>query len=178
MMQHSLIRHAMTPPDAQLSPHAGFVSRAIAFVIDIVLMSLLVGGAIAFTEAILGFFTLFGFLGRGATASGLLQAVVTAVITLIGIAIAIGYPVGFWVLLGQTPGKAFMGLSIVRMDGKRLTIGRALLRYFGYWVSAVPLALGFLWILGDDQRRGWHDKLAGTCVVYTWQPHPTQQPVA
>ena len=125
MMQHSLTHHAMTPPDAQLSPHAGFVSRAIAFVVDIILMSLLVMGAIAFTDAILNFFTLFGALGRSATVSGPLHVVVTAVITVIGIAIAIGYPVGFWVLLGQTPGKALMGVTIVRMDGKRLTIQRA-----------------------------------------------------
>jgi uncharacterized RDD family membrane protein YckC len=178
MMQHSVTQHAVARPSALLNPHAGFVTRAIAFVIDIVLMSLLVGGAIAFIEAILGFFTLFGVLSRSATVSGLLGAVVAAVITLIGIAIAIGYPVGFWVLLGQTPGKIFVGVSVVRMDGKRLTVRRALLRYLGYWVSALPLFLGFLWILGDDQRQGWHDKIAGTCVVYTWQHHPAQRPLA
>jgi uncharacterized RDD family membrane protein YckC len=32
-------------------------------------------------------------------------------------------------------------------------------------VSALPCYLGFLWILGP-QRRGWHDRLAGTEVVY------------
>jgi uncharacterized RDD family membrane protein YckC len=26
--------------------------------------------------------------------------------------------------------------------------------------------LGYLWILVDDRRQGWHDKLARTLVVY------------
>jgi uncharacterized RDD family membrane protein YckC len=25
-----------------------------------------------------------------------------------------------------------------------------------------------LWILFDNRRQGWHDKLAGTIVVYSW----------
>ncbi|MCZ7528974.1 MAG: RDD family protein [Acidimicrobiia bacterium] len=28
--------------------------------------------------------------------------------------------------------------------------------------------LGFLWILISKDRRGWHDYIAGTCVIYDW----------
>lgn len=59
-----------------------------------------------------------------------------------------------------------MGVRIARTNGKPLTIGRALLRYLGYWLSAIPLGLGFFWVLVDDQRQGWHDKLADTYVIY------------
>jgi uncharacterized RDD family membrane protein YckC len=31
--------------------------------------------------------------------------------------------------------------------------------------------LGFFWILIDDRRQGWHDKIAGTLVIYTWEAH-------
>ena len=34
-------------------------------------------------------------------------------------------------------------------------------------VSAI-LFLGYLWILFDNRRQGFHDKLAGTIVVYSW----------
>jgi uncharacterized RDD family membrane protein YckC len=156
--------------------HAGFVSRALAFVTDIIIMAVLLLCAIAFTYALLGFFTLYGVLGRSATVSGPLRTAVTVVLALIGVAIAVGYSVGCWVMFGRTPGKALMGLRIVRVDGKPLTVGRSLLRYAGYWLSAIPLGLGFLWVLRDARRRGWHDRLAGTCVVYTWQAHP--QPTA
>jgi uncharacterized RDD family membrane protein YckC len=35
----------------------------------------------------------------------------------------------------------------------------------GYLLSALPFYLGFLWILGPE-RRGFHDRLAGTEVIY------------
>jgi len=39
-------------------------------------------------------------------------------------------------------------------------------RYFAYLVSTLPLCLGLLWIAVDKRKQGWHDKLAGTVVVY------------
>jgi uncharacterized RDD family membrane protein YckC len=38
---------------------------------------------------------------------------------------------------------------------------RALAALFGVCV----MFLGFLWILWDSERQGWHDKIAGTVVV-------------
>ncbi|HEX2009796.1 MAG TPA: hypothetical protein VJN44_02550, partial [Roseateles sp.] len=34
-----------------------------------------------------------------------------------------------------------------------------------YFASALPLGLGFAWAALDEERRGWHDRLAGTRVV-------------
>jgi uncharacterized RDD family membrane protein YckC len=150
--------------------HAGFASRAIAFVVDLVVMSAIILIAIALMQTVLGFFTLYGLVGQRITQSDLFHALLTVVVSLIGAAIAIGYPVGFWVLLGQTPGKLLMGLRIERVNGQPLTIRYALLRYVGYWLSAIPLGLGFLWVLVDDSRQAWHDKLAGTCVTYQSRP--------
>lgn len=147
-------------------PHAGFISRAIAFVIDLVVMSVAVIAAVALIEAVLGFFTLYGVLGQNIVQSALFRDCVFAVTALIGVIVAVGYPVAFWVMFGQTPGKLLLGVRIARISGQPLTIRRALLRYVGYWLSAIPLGLGFLWVLVDDSRQGWHDKLAGTYVVY------------
>jgi uncharacterized RDD family membrane protein YckC len=77
------------------------------------------------------------------------------------------YDVSFWVLSGQTPGKRVLGVRVMRTDGKRLTLGKAVLRRIGYWVSAI-FFLGFLWILVDNRRQAFHDKLAGTIVTYSW----------
>jgi alpha-D-ribose 1-methylphosphonate 5-triphosphate synthase subunit PhnG len=30
------------------------------------------------------------------------------------------------------------------------------------------LGLGFLWVLGEDRRRAWHDRIAHTYVLYVW----------
>ncbi|MEJ2212034.1 MAG: RDD family protein, partial [Anaerolineae bacterium] len=75
------------------------------------------------------------------------------------------YYVGFWLLAGQTPGKAFLGVAVVRADGGRLRAGAAIVRWLGYWLSGI-LFLGYLWILVDNRRQAWHDKLARTLVVY------------
>jgi uncharacterized RDD family membrane protein YckC len=76
------------------------------------------------------------------------------------------YNVLFWWLRGQTPGKWLLGLRVVALGGGKVGLGRAAIRFAGYLVSALPFYLGFLWILGPE-RRGFHDRLAGTEVVYT-----------
>lgn len=74
----------------------------------------------------------------------------------------------FWTLGGQTLGQYLMGVRVVRTDGKRLTFMHALLRWVGLLVSLAPLGLGFLWCLWDDRRQIWADKMARTVVVYAW----------
>ncbi|MDW8399424.1 MAG: RDD family protein [Acetobacteraceae bacterium] len=72
----------------------------------------------------------------------------------------------FWAENGATPGKRAMGVMIVdAATGGRPPVGRLVLRYVGYLLSGLPLLLGFLWVLWDPRRQGWHDKLAGTLVV-------------
>ena len=35
-------------------------------------------------------------------------------------------------------------------------------------MAILPMGLGVLWVIVDDRRQGWHDKLAHTCVIYAW----------
>jgi uncharacterized RDD family membrane protein YckC len=88
-----------------------------------------------------------------------------SVMLAVGYLLPAAYLAGFWALAGTTPGKWVLGLRVVRSDGSRLGPGRALLRYLGYLISALPLWLGFVWIAFDRQKRGWHDLLADTRVV-------------
>ncbi len=39
------------------------------------------------------------------------------------------------------------------------------LRMLGMYVSSAVFYLGFIWILVDKRRRGFHDLIAGTVVV-------------
>ena len=81
----------------------------------------------------------------------------------------------FWITVamsGQTVGKALLGLRIVRMDGRRPGFIWALVRTLAYLVSMVPLFAGFLWILVDSNRRGWHDHIAGSRVVFGREREP------
>jgi len=73
----------------------------------------------------------------------------------------------FWRLFGATPGKMAIGAKVVdaRSRGAPST-GRLVGRYFAYLISAAPLFLGFVWIAIDRRKQGWHDKIAGTLVIY------------
>ncbi len=78
------------------------------------------------------------------------------------------YSIAAWLLVGKTVGKALMGLRVLGQDGRRLNFWQALIRALGYYVSGLALFIGFLWVLVDDRRQAWHDKLARTIVVYEW----------
>ncbi|MGI9584774.1 MAG: RDD family protein [Acidimicrobiia bacterium] len=78
------------------------------------------------------------------------------------------YYVMFWSLTGRTIGKWFMGLKVVGLNGRPPTIGRSILRIIGYGLSAVVFWLGYLWVIIDDERQGWHDHMARTWVVYDY----------
>jgi uncharacterized RDD family membrane protein YckC len=74
----------------------------------------------------------------------------------------------FWFYRAATPGKMLLSLRIVdaRTLGK-LSLQQCLVRSLAYLVSILPLGLGFVWIARDARKQGWHDKLAGTVVVYS-----------
>lgn len=74
----------------------------------------------------------------------------------------------FWVFRSATPGKMVLSMKIVDVKtfGKPHPF-RLIIRYLGYILSSIPPFLGFLWIAIDKRKQGWHDKIAGTAVIYT-----------
>jgi uncharacterized RDD family membrane protein YckC len=66
---------------------------------------------------------------------------------------------------GQTVGKLICGIRVVDKKGKNISIFKSLVRFFGYYLSLYCLGLGFLWVIVDKNKQGWHDKLAGSIVV-------------
>jgi len=55
---------------------------------------------------------------------------------------------------------------IVNLDGSRIGFGRALLRWLGSVLNGMTLGLGFLVVAFRADKRGLHDLIAGTKVVY------------
>lgn len=79
---------------------------------------------------------------------------------------ALLYYAGSWLWLGRSPAMALFGLHIVREeDAGRPDLGRVIVRYAGFVLSATPFLLGYAWALIDPRKQAWHDKLAGTLVV-------------
>ena len=70
-----------------------------------------------------------------------------------------------WTWKGTTVGGIVLGLKVVRMDGKPVTLAVGLVRALGGAFSIMVIFLGILWIAWDREKQGWHDKLAGTVVL-------------
>jgi uncharacterized RDD family membrane protein YckC len=64
---------------------------------------------------------------------------------------------------GATLGKMAVGAKIIGVDGSRLGYTRALVRSLA---ERLTLLVGFLWILARADKRGLHDLVAGTRVVF------------
>ena len=126
--------------------------------------------------ALVGFFTFLvatavGFVALFLVAFNPLSETPFNTITVICAAIvALIFYVSNWTKSGQTIGKQLTGLKVVGNAGTPVSTGRALLRFVGYIISAVPLSLGFVWIVFDKKGQGWHDKIAGTYVVTVDHP--------
>jgi uncharacterized RDD family membrane protein YckC len=76
----------------------------------------------------------------------------------------------FWIVKSATPGKMVFQMKIVDAETfQPVSPARLLVRYLAYFVSMLPLFLGFLWIAWDKKKQGWHDKLAKTVVVQARQ---------
>jgi uncharacterized RDD family membrane protein YckC len=149
--------------DTLLGQYAGFVTRLIAWIIDHLIVSAIVTLLGIAVSWLLTTLRLDEWLQTAQWAA------LIALILLIAIPLMLRwfYNTGFWVLVGQTPGKRIMGVRLVRTDGGRVTWGNAIRRELGYILSFI-LFLGYFWILVDDRRQGWHDKVAGTLVIYAW----------
>jgi uncharacterized RDD family membrane protein YckC len=73
-----------------------------------------------------------------------------------------------WSLNGKTIGMAVLGIQVVRVDGTPIGPRQAVVRTLTFPLSIIAFGLGFLGILIQRERRAWHDRFAGTCVVYAW----------
>jgi len=81
----------------------------------------------------------------------------------------------FWTYKSATPGKMALRLKVVdAATGGAVPTGRLVARYVGYFVSMIPLFLGFIWVGIDSKKQGWHDKMAGTVVVRKTQKTPVR----
>jgi len=151
------------PADLTAGPAPGWVfggagERLVAYIVDI-----LITGVIVIAIGLVGGL----ILGAGAASdSGFLAGAGAIVLVFALIIVPLAYFPWFWARTGATPGMRMFGLHVVRdRDGGPISGGQAVLRLIGYWVDGLVFYLGYIWILIDKRKRGWHDLIAGTVVV-------------
>lgn len=77
------------------------------------------------------------------------------------------YFIACWVRGGQTLPMKTWRLKLELIDGSKIDIPRAALRYMLAWLSVALGGLGFLWAFVDRDRQFLHDRLASTRIVRT-----------
>jgi uncharacterized RDD family membrane protein YckC len=133
---------------------AGFWVRLLALVLDAALVGLVIvviGVALLFIPDIVP------------------RAILQIAFAAIASALSIAYPLVFWATQGATPGKKFLGLTVVtpatRSTAGGIGWGPAILRSIGYLLSGALLGFGFLLVAFTSQKQGLHDLIASTRVV-------------
>jgi len=81
----------------------------------------------------------------------------------LGLLVLVGvYFLLFMLTASQTPGMKLRHLIVVTRDGSMLDPRSACMRGFGYFISLIPLMLGFIWALIDPEHLTWADKVSGS----------------
>lgn len=146
--------------EAALRAHwGGFFRRLLAFIVDLFVLALF--SLLLFRLSRIGF-----RVGMAAHQRAISWEMVEQMFRMVGVACLV-LVCSYFVVLhadGQTVGKWVMGLRVVNARREAIGYGRALLRGIAGVLTA-PLVIGYLRILWQREKRGWHDSLAGTWVI-------------
>ncbi len=118
----------------------------------------------SFVDGIIIWVSLFFLGGIAAALSGTLQIY----LVLVPLLYIVGPATYYSVMNGNggTLGKRAFGLRVVSAaDARPVGSGLGFVRWLVSVASAIPLFLGYFWMLWDPKRQTWHDKAAGTIVV-------------
>lgn len=139
-----VVTAGLTPPvmAAVTLPRAGFWIRLAAMLLDVIIVGMICG----FLASV------FSDSSHIRIKANLLPSLAL-------------YGALMWKLRGSTVGGIVCGLKVVRLDDRPLDWGTAIVRALSCFLSLFVAGLGFIWVAFDNQRQGWHDKIAGTTVV-------------
>lgn len=141
-------------PDRE-TDQAGLVTRLAAAGVDIALLVV----AYSLVSSMLASVIPFVFGGQ-------LSLPVAIALGVVGFLAAGGVLAAFWALAGQTPGMRFLSIRLISDGSREISARCAIQRVFALALALLPAGLGVLAIARDPSRRGWHDRMTGTEVVY------------
>ncbi len=145
--QASSDEEAATPALDLALPVAGIGSRAMAVAVDFTLV----------TGAFFAFLLVFALTSPqlpGGMLAGMISILVYGALWLLyqGMFFSLGY---------ATAGMRYARIAFCTLEDSNPTRTLLLRRIPAWWVSALPLGLGFLWAAFDEDGLCWHDRMTG-----------------
>jgi uncharacterized RDD family membrane protein YckC len=144
------------PQRVERTDRAGLMTRGVALLLDFGLVNLAFIGVSALASLV---------FGRADGDTGTI-VIGTGAWLLVGSV----YLTTFWSLAGQTPGMRLLGVRVETNGSRRIGLRRASRRLVGLGLALAPLGLGLAGVVASGDRRGLHDRIAGTEVLYAPRP--------
>jgi uncharacterized RDD family membrane protein YckC len=154
------------PPIPELSKlparpgFAGFWLRAIAYLFDTVLISLLFGLIASFYPA-----TFIRFPDAASTSLTSLPQLTPIAFVITLTATWLYYTIFEASAWQATPGKRVLRLYVADLNGQRLTLARSAARNGGKLISSLTFLVGYLVAGFTEKKQALHDILAGCLVL-------------
>jgi uncharacterized RDD family membrane protein YckC len=131
--------------------YAGFFRRFIAFIIDALVLRMILIVLLGYwSDVDVDMFSFGNLFNRN-----------TIIVELIIMIYFVLCESSSW---QATLGKKLLGIKVVTEGYGRPTVRTAAIRYVAKYLSDIFL-LGFIWVIFDDKKQGWHDKIAATYVI-------------
>ena len=142
--------------------YGGFWIRVLAAIVDAIILNI-----VFWLLMVIFGVSMFEGMMSGDPAAMEMASGTGATIQLVGLLIGLAYAAGFIASpLQATPGKLLVKLKVTDNAGQRLGIGRAVGRELAKYISAIILLIGFIMVAFADRKRGLHDMIASTLVMY------------
>lgn len=154
--------------------YAGFFVRSLAFSVDTILLGF--AGIIAFVvlcsagtinlQELTQATDAFSSSPSIETMNAIFNAPGMDLFFTISLLLQTVYFVVLHALYGATIGKMLFRIHVETAKGDKMTWLASIIRYIASLMSMMLYCLGYLTVLIDPKRRGLHDFIASTCVVY------------
>jgi uncharacterized RDD family membrane protein YckC len=145
------------PTARRATGYAGFWRRFAAIVIDSILLSVVNFGILC----------VIGFLAFYVAAE---DSVASHVIVGVGYSLMMLAHQAYFIVMESsamqaTLGKASMGMNVVDLYGRRISVSRSFGRTMGKWISYIIFMVGYIMAAFTERKQALHDLMAGTLVV-------------
>lgn len=139
---------------------AGFMIRALAYIMDqiLVALTLIILGLVGYLSIEFGAY----WVSITPEELHLIFTPLIGVFCLVTQGIYYTFYHGYY---GQTLGKMLLGLKVIKTNGEELSYSISLKRWFGYFASGFFFGIGYLMPIFTQNRQALHDKIADTFVI-------------
>ncbi|MGH9723452.1 MAG: RDD family protein [Candidatus Acidiferrales bacterium] len=151
-----------------LAPYAGFWLRAVAYLVDSVILTFVFGALILVGAAIVGFGAIAAALHNADNPAAIPVAIVFLIFSVAVALVVVSWLYYAWMESSAsqaTLGKLALGLYVTDLQGRRLSFGRASGRFFAKIITGlIPFFLGYILAGITEKKQALHDMIA-SCLV-------------